>query len=317
MTNELVLAALFAAQAVAGPTQPIPLERGDAVVVTSDLESIRGRIAAITADSIVLEGGHMRLPIATVLQIDRTGDSTWNGAAIGAAVGGGVALAGMAIACRDCADTSANLDPRITLVGALAGAGIGALIDKAIERRTTIYTAAAGAQTMTTPRPAQRTRATAFVRVGAAGLWDDEGSLGNGATIGAGVVVPIRRRFGLQIAYDRHDHRREFESAAPPGVVVPIGGFTGTEQLVTAKMLMFFRVDNAVRPYAGIGVGLLDSSRTSEFPNYSIAPGGGIAGGTIDPVPVRLARARPRIRYRVRCAGHRSVVDSRRYPRWT
>ena len=37
---------------------------------------------------------------------------------------------------------------------------------------------------------------------------------------------------------------------------------------------MFFREDKAVRPYAGLGLGLLDSRRVSQFPNYTVAPGG-------------------------------------------
>ena len=186
-------------------------------------------------------------------------DSLFNGAAIGAAIGGGAALAAMARACSNthCSDTSANLDPRMALVGALAGAGIGALVDAAI-----------GGQKTAPSRARSLTRAPGivFARAGWSGLSDDEGSLGSGATFGAGVVVPLGLRFGLQIAYDRQTHRRDLESGAPPGVAPPPAGFSGTEQLFTAKALMFFREDKAVRPYAGLGLGLFDSRRVSRIP---------------------------------------------------
>jgi hypothetical protein len=60
------------------------------------------------------------------------------------------------------------------------------------------------------------------------------------------------------------------------------GGFSGTEQLVTAKALIFFRCDRAFRPYAGVGAGVLDSERVSEFPNYISRPGGGIVAAPPD-----------------------------------
>ena len=198
-------------------------------------------------------------------------DSLVNGAAIGAGIGGG-ALAAMARACSNtnCSDTSANLDPRIALVGALAGAGIGALVDAVTVHR-------AGTDQPLAPSTARsltRAPGIVFARAGWSGLSDDEGSLGSGATFGAGVVVPFGSRFGLQVAYDRQKHRRDLESGAPPGVRPPPAGFSGTEQLFTAKTLIYFRSDKAVRPYAGIGLGLFNSRRVSEFPNYAAVPGG-------------------------------------------
>jgi hypothetical protein len=221
------------------------------------------------------------VPLTSVRQLVFVGDPIGNGAAIGAAIGGGTALAMMAKACSNsgCADTTASLDPRITLLGMLAGAGIGALVDAAVDARKTVYPKPAALPASTGPQPAARMPGTVFVRFGWAGLSDDEGSLGSGATVGGGVVVPFGRRFGIQLAYDRHDHRRDFEDAAPPGISAGGGGFTGTEQLVTAKALMFFRPDKAARPYAGLGVGLFDSKRASEFPSYLMQPGGGIVAG--------------------------------------
>jgi len=214
MTLELLVASLLA-QAPTVPAPALPLSPGDRIVVTDEQQSIRGRIAEIAADSLAVDkdGSRVRLPLATVQQIDRLGDSPVNGAAIGAA-----------------------------------------------------------------PREV-------FVRFGWAGLSDDEGSLGTGESVGVGVILPLGRRFAAQIAYDRHTHERIFDDAAPPGVPSSRRGFTGTEQLVTGKALIFFRRDMAFRPYAGIGGGFLDSERVSEFPNYISQP-----GGIIVPAPPDIYR---------------------------
>ncbi len=191
-------------------------------------------------------------------------------------------MALMAKVCSNtiCANTSSNLDPRFTLVGTLIGASLGAVIDASITGRKTLYRAGAGRPlpgTVTSaaqlPPPLVSWRhPTLFGRFGYARLTDDEGFLGSGAAWGVGLVVPVWRNIAIQVAYDRHDHRRDLESGAPPGVDVP-GGFSGTEQLVTAKTLFFFRSGQAVRPYAGVGVGYMDSERVSEFPTYVSGPG--------------------------------------------
>jgi hypothetical protein len=292
-TLELLTAGLLAVGSGQSPTTPPPqtqinLAPGDRIDVTDERQTIRGRIAELTSESLVLvnDDGRRRLALPSVQQIDRVGDPLWNGTAIGAAVGGGSALAAMAKACSNtnCSDTSANLDPRITLLGTLIGAGVGAAIDAMIDGRRTVYRAGQpeASQPAPTVQPSRphpsRFAPTVFGRVGWARLTDDEGSLGGGTTMGVGVIVPIWRRVALQVAYDRHDHRRDLESGAPPGIVVT-GGFTGTEQLVTAKALFYFREGAAVRPYAGIGVGYLDSERQSEFPTFVLQPGNMVVSG--------------------------------------
>ena len=69
----------------------------------------------------------MRQPLSAVQRIDRVGDPLWNGTLIGAAIGGGSAMVAMARACSNtnCADSSANLDPRLTLLGSLIGGALG------------------------------------------------------------------------------------------------------------------------------------------------------------------------------------------------
>jgi opacity protein-like surface antigen len=115
------------------------------------------------------------------------------------------------------------------------------------------------------PDAEERNRPVVYARAGWARLMDDEGSLGTGLTVGAGVRVPLGRRFAVDVAYDQHDHLREFELSTT---------FEGTEKLFSAKALYFFRPDEALRPYVGAGVGWLDSRRTTTFPNIMPGPTG-------------------------------------------
>lgn len=300
MTLGLLVGVLLAgiSQSSTSQSSPSPnLAPGDRIVVTNDGQSVRGRVAEITTQSVVLEGENapLRIPLVSVQRIDRIGDSLFNGTAIGAGAGGAASLVLMAKACSNsgCADTSTSLDPRITLLGTLIGAGVGAIVDKAIEGRKTIYAAGAAPPPVTVQGmvPARR-RPMVFGRFGWARFTDDEGWLGDGAAIGFGVIVPVMARFGISVAYDRHNHRRDFEPAGPPGTTASAGGFRGTEQLLTAKALFFFRPSERVRPYAGIGVGLLDSKHVSEFPTFLPQP-------VLVPVP-----GPPEIfRYRTRSSG--------------
>jgi hypothetical protein len=286
MRPELLLLAGMLAQAPAAVTTLAP---GDAVVaVVEGDRSIRGRLRAIAADSLAVDadGAPLRIPLSSVRQIDRVGDSVLGGAAIGAALGGASALGGMALACSNtgCADTSSNLDPRLGLVGALAGAGIGALIDGLHEGRTTVYRTGDAPPTLVAARQqsADPVPWMVFGRAGWAGFSDDEGSLGDGGAFGAGILMPLGRRGGLQLSYDRHNHRRDIESGAPPGLGASGGSFHGTEQVLAAKALLFFRDGKMFRPYAGLGAGLLDSRRTSEFTTFQIV------GGSIVPGPTEV-----------------------------
>ena len=106
-----VLAGLLTAgplqSSAADPSQAPPavsMAPGDRVVVVSDRgQTIRGRIADMTPDSVVLQsaGDRLVLPRATVQRIDRLGDSVLGGTAIGAAVGGGSTLALLAQVCSN------------------------------------------------------------------------------------------------------------------------------------------------------------------------------------------------------------------------
>ena len=281
-TCELLMAALLAAQSTATPKpEPPPnLKPYDYLEVTVDHRTIRGRMTQLTADSLVVQGDRERVsvPLATVQRIDRVGDSRLNGTAIGAAVGGASALALMAKLCTNnkCSDISASLDPRFAAFGTLVGAGVGALIDAAIKGRKTVYRAGADQPpTMVQRKPAgpQKNGILIFGHAGGVHLSDDEGSLGGGATAGGGVIVPIGQRFGVQVAYDRHTRKREFELNR---------AFYGTEQVFTAKGLYFFRSTEAIRPYVGFGLAFIDSEQRSVSPTFTLGPGFQVLPGPLE-----------------------------------
>ena len=284
-TWELLVAGLLIAQSTATPQpEPLPnLKLYDHVEVTDDSRTIRGRMTQLTADALVVQGdrGRVSLPLATVQRIDRVGDSLLDGTAIGAAVGGASALALMAKQCTNnkCSDISASLDPRFAAFGTLVGAGVGALIDKVIQKRKTVYRAGAGqpSPTIAQRKPAgpQKNGILVFGHAGGVQLSDDEGSLGGGATAGGGVIVPIGQRFGVQVGYDRHTRKREFELNR---------SFHGTEQVFTAKGLYFFRSTEAIRPYVGFGLAFIDSKQQSVSPTFTLGPGFQVLPGPLETI---------------------------------
>src|SRR5262245_19308873 len=163
---------------VAQATPSIGVAPGERVEVVSDGLTVRGRVADVTADAIVVwdRGARLNLPLFGVRRIDRLGDSLFNGAAIGAGIGASSAALGMAQACHNsgCADTLGSIDPRWVFVGSLLGAGIGILVDRTREGRRTVYPAPPGS----TPRPStvspgDHRGLVAFGHVGWARLTDD------------------------------------------------------------------------------------------------------------------------------------------------
>ena len=165
----------------------------------------------------------------------------------------------------------------LTLLGALVGAGVGALIDSAFHGRKTVYRAGTGQQAPTMARPAppglEPGGITLFGHVGGAHVTDDEGSLGGGATAGAGAIVPIGRRFGVQIGYDRHTRKRDFGFDR---------GFFGTDQVLTVKGLFFLRSTKAIRPYVGYGLTFIDSNQRSVSPTFRLGPGNQVIPGPVE-----------------------------------
>jgi hypothetical protein len=279
----LALPQFFVVALLAGDPQAptIPSLRDERVEVVQAHQTIRGRIREIASDTVEVDtrDGPMVIPMASVQRINRVGDSVANGAAIGAAVGGGSALGILAKLCANnrCSDISASLDPRFVLMGTLVGAGIGALVDGLFERRTPLYRGRVEQPSPTaadvSPPRSGPDRVVVFGRAGRAQLTDDEGSLGSGGTWGTGVRVPIGERLGLQLAYDQQIRRRDFEFGR---------SYSGTERLATGKVLWFFRTNARVRPYAGIGAGVLVSQSRSDSPTWTLTPGNIVLPGALE-----------------------------------
>ena len=100
-------------------------------------------MTGLTADAVVVQGdrGRVSLPLATVQRIDRVGDSLLDGTAIGAAVGGGSALALMAKLCSEQQVLGHLGEPRSAFRGVRhARRGGRRRLDRpAIQRRKTVY----------------------------------------------------------------------------------------------------------------------------------------------------------------------------------
>jgi len=132
-----LLALLMSAGTAAGQAARAP-RSGEAVVVkqTTSGEELRGRFVALSPEtlSILVKGRRVDLPIETVLRVDATHDSVVNGAAIGAAVLGGLCL-------LNCGQGLNSLDdlPKAALASAGWGALFGALVDARIRGRTPVY----------------------------------------------------------------------------------------------------------------------------------------------------------------------------------
>ena len=108
----------------------------------------RGRLAVLSADALTLDtvGSPRTFPAARVRQVQRYGESLWNGLLIGSAVGlPGTLLADPPYrACRSdparlCADTAAAAGQRA--LGLAMMAGIGAGIDALMRSRNQVYLA--------------------------------------------------------------------------------------------------------------------------------------------------------------------------------
>ena len=115
-------------------------------VIDNTGNETKGTIVDVSASALVLDvnGGRRRMEQDTVRQVQRYGDSLWNGLLIGAAVG----IAGMLIAdptydrCQDdprklCANPQTG--QRVLAVAVMGAAGAG--IDAFIRGRTQVYLA--------------------------------------------------------------------------------------------------------------------------------------------------------------------------------
>jgi hypothetical protein len=136
--------------AVAQDVMTAPIREGKVYWVTrSDGSEIRGFITARTLTDVRVNGaqGEVAIPTHDVLRIAKV-DGLWNGFAIGA--GAGLAFA-VPWALSDEASAPAGQKVVGSLVVAAMYGGIGALIDKAIERRTVLFRREGGASVALAP----------------------------------------------------------------------------------------------------------------------------------------------------------------------
>ena len=132
------------AQELAGTFEQLRVlvKAGDTLTVTDTAgRPVRGKLTNLSASSMSLtvSGTNREFQKADVNTITKRGsDSLKNGALIGLAVGGGLAVAGIAITVAE-GGTDAGFFAAAALTYAGIGAGIGAGIDALIEGQRVIY----------------------------------------------------------------------------------------------------------------------------------------------------------------------------------
>ena len=97
-------------------------------------------------------------------------------------------------------------------------------------------------------------RVDAAIGVGYAKTWDDEGSIGNGLSVGGDVSFRVTPRFGLGVRVERFHNYRD----ASDGVIV----FDGDSTLVGAEARFRFG-KGTVQPVVHAGYGVLSYSGTT------------------------------------------------------
>jgi hypothetical protein len=114
------------------------VERGDTVTVVDDAQArTRGVVFAIAAEVVLrADGVNRRWSAAGISEVRRRQpDSLWNGALIGAAIGGG--LSSLNYLDNECRGDPACAQA-VAIYGAI-GAGVGALVDSLIRGDRSIY----------------------------------------------------------------------------------------------------------------------------------------------------------------------------------
>ena len=237
-----------------------------------------------------------------------SGDSVWNGAAIGAALGGGSAIAAMARACSNanCSDTSANLDPRMTLLGALIGAGVGALIDASIDGRKAIYRAGSGrARRPVSPSTADRLAGNDIRSRRPCGLlrrrglprerrnrWRRCGRAARTTIRAADRVRPPEAQTGFR-GRSASRYRSEWRPVHRNGTARDREGSD------------LFPGRQGDQPYAGSARASSTRTVSPRSPPTSRRPGGIVAAGPFEVFRYHSSELSPRVRRRLRRARHR------------
>jgi hypothetical protein len=147
-TFVIACASTFGACAHVQPTNSWPqlqqrISAGDPVAVTEASGEIRGRVAGVSADSVMLNvGGTPRqFDASAIREVRRDGDPLWNGLAFGAAFGAAGALLSDS-SCGGRPECGAQIPERLTIVAVMAAAGAG--LDALHRDRTILYRSPAG-----------------------------------------------------------------------------------------------------------------------------------------------------------------------------
>lgn len=123
------------------------MKPGHTVYVIDDTGSeTKGRVAAVSASEVTLEVENARrsIPAASVRQVQRYGDSLWNGTLIGLAVGASAMIMTdpKYVPCKGAPQARCEdyqVGQRVALIGAWAALGAG--IDALVRGRSQVYLA--------------------------------------------------------------------------------------------------------------------------------------------------------------------------------
>ena len=150
LSAALVLALLLPAAAFA-QGEASPLKVSEEVVVTQSTsgQELRGFLVDLSSTTLAMlvDGRRVEVPLERVLRIEGRNDSVKDGAAYGAAIGGGLT----ALACAEALPTRICVTAAVfyTGIGALVGAGVDALH----KGRTIIYSKPAAVSLAVAPAP--------------------------------------------------------------------------------------------------------------------------------------------------------------------
>ena len=97
-----------------------------------------------------------------------------------------------------------------------------------------------------------------FVRAGVVNLWDDEGRIGSGPSIGGGAGIRLVHGIGIEGLVERHVTDRHFSSGV---------SFRSTVVAAAARVVKYVGTSLA-QPYAGGAVGVARIKTFSEFPGF-------------------------------------------------
>jgi opacity protein-like surface antigen len=115
---------------------------------------------------------------------------------------------------------------------------------------TLLFPAVLSAQTPPSPE--------IFVRAGLVKLWDDEGNLGIGPSIGGGAGIKLPHNIGIEGLVERHTNDRQFSS-----------GVTFNSTVVSAVGRIVKYVGHSrIQPYFGGGAGMTRVRTMSQFPGF-------------------------------------------------